>query len=187
MIEKEIDLSSLVTDFADDDDKVGFGHWLSGFTDGEGCFRIAYSEGPQRANPNRVRIHFETKFIILLRMDDRPILESIKNYFGCGVLSPRIPKTPGINPQVALEIRRPIELMHSVVPHFDRFPLRAKKRKDYEIWRQAVEIAYSVVSKPPKRRTGKGRLGFLPRWSDEERAEFKNLVGRIKTQRLFKI
>lgn len=52
-----------------------FKHWFVGFSDAEGCFRIAVN------NSNKV-ISFN--FAILLHIDDKEVLEFIKNKLNCG-------------------------------------------------------------------------------------------------------
>ena len=51
-----------------------FKQWFVGFTDAEGCFRIAI-------NNNKI-ISFN--FSILLHIDDQEVLEFIKNKLNCG-------------------------------------------------------------------------------------------------------
>ena len=52
-----------------------FKQWFVGFTDAEGCFRIAIN------NKNKV-ISFN--FSILLHIDDKEVLEFIKKKLNCG-------------------------------------------------------------------------------------------------------
>lgn len=52
-----------------------FKQWFVGFSDAEGCFRIAIN------NKNKV-ISFN--FAILLHIDDLEVLEFIKNKLNCG-------------------------------------------------------------------------------------------------------
>ena len=52
-----------------------FKQWIVGFSDAEGCFRIAIN------NKNKV-ISFN--FAILLHIDDLEVLEFIKNKLNCG-------------------------------------------------------------------------------------------------------
>ena len=123
-------------------DKDSFGHWLSGFVDGEGCFGI-YCYSNKRTNEfNPGALSFE--FSIQLREDDRDILEEIQRYFNCGHLavgSRRKARAEGkvnARDQIKFSCKKLSEILGAIIPHFDEYPLRAKKRGDFEIWKRAV-------------------------------------------------
>lgn len=102
-----------------------FGNWLAGFIDGEGCFWIR----PEHKSGWSVR------FRIGVRDDDAPILDEIQRRTGLGLL--RYRDHANGNPQVYWEVFRK-EHQELLVELLDRFPLRAKKARDFAIWRQAV-------------------------------------------------
>lgn len=95
--------------------------WLAGFVDGEGCFTV-----DERGIP---------RLTIKLRADDLAVLEGLRASFG-----------GGLTVHDAAGARRPVASWHVVskrdltalLRYFDRHPLRAKKARDYAIWRQAV-------------------------------------------------
>lgn len=103
----------------------GFGHWLAGFIDGEGCFRIG-----------ETRQGFSCRFYIGIRADDRPIIEEIHKLTGLGHVNNR--RAVGDwNPQITWDISSKTDC-YRLVCLLDRYPLRAKKKRDYAIWREAV-------------------------------------------------
>lgn len=108
-----------------------FGHWLAGFVDGEGCFTIG-----------KVRKTYQCIFVVTLRDDDWPILDEAQRRTGLGhVRAHYYPKSPGWkeggNPQAAWWVSsRPH--CNAVVDLFTRFPLRAKKARDFRIWTEAI-------------------------------------------------
>lgn len=111
-----------------------FGHWLAGFIDGEGCFII---------NRKRQRcgvLCAHTRMSLRLRDDDEPILREIVAVTGLGHVI-RVPQRghDGHNrkPQVWWHVGG-IADSQRLVELLDRFPLRAKKARDYVIWREAV-------------------------------------------------
>lgn len=65
--------------FPSDIDHDAFGHYLSGFTDGEGSFVLAFRETGGLSYPLAY-------FGICLRVDDRAILELAQSYWQCGRL-----------------------------------------------------------------------------------------------------
>lgn len=99
--------------------------WFAGFVDGEGHFALA-----------PVGTGFQPRLEISLRDDDRPILEEVQAAFGGGIrVKPG--RRPGQHDQVKYAAGSR-ESLWTLVAYFDRFPLRAKKAKDYEVWREAV-------------------------------------------------
>jgi hypothetical protein len=104
-----------------------FGHWLAGFIDGEGCFRVHREKGGG---------YYACHFTLKLRDDDRAILEDIVARTGIGHLKPDLVRGSS-KPAVVWVVQSKAECVR-LVALLDRFPLRAKKRRDYEIWRQAV-------------------------------------------------
>lgn len=110
------------------DDADAFGHWFAGFADGEGCFRIK--------STNKGTYH--CRFSIGLRADDAPILHEVRDWLGFGILV-HSGKDNIKQEQWRLEINSKRGCQR-LVEVFDRYPLRAKKARDYEIWRRAVAV-----------------------------------------------
>ncbi len=168
-------------------DRCDFGHWLSGFVDGEGCFRLAHCK--EKHDPTLFRSGFG-EFAIALRSDDRPILEQIQSFFGCGYVRdrPRFPaRDGGVNPGVSFNVSRVRDLATILVPHFEQYPLHAKKSRDFLIWRRGVELLYRVKQKPRKTRGSHTYgCGQMPSWTPEEKAEFAELMNSLKAQRRYK-
>lgn len=111
-----------------------FKSWLSGFIDGEGCFSL-------RKNTSKPGFFIVT-FTLSLRADDYKIIEEIKKYFGCGDSRFFQPKKDWrMNQPPKLQVRYRIEGVtkcKKVIEHFDKYPLLAKKNKDYQIWKEAI-------------------------------------------------
>jgi|SRR5215471_4008869 len=156
-------------------DRDAFGHWLSGFVDGEGCFAV---------QANRYRRAF---FTLSLRADELPILQQIQSFLGCGRFHPhrRPPEKKNQNPAVTFAVRDVCSLMNSIVPHFERYPLRAKKAADFVVWKQMVQILYRVNQKPWCAGWHIGP-GIRFRWTEEECTEFDHLILKLKATRRFK-
>lgn len=107
--------------------------WLAGFAAGEGYFQL------RRQNHCGWRV--EPRFRIHLRADDEAILAALCAAFGGSVRRGR----NGIwTPQAHWLISSKRDLS-ALVEYFDRFPLRAKKAREYAVWREAVEL-YVVAS-----------------------------------------
>lgn len=160
------------------DNREAFGYWLSGFTDGEGNFHLARHGKSLKDGPSN---GFQAFFRINLRMDDCGILEQVREYFGCGSLFYWVRDREHLNhsAQVKFQIGSAPMLARTVVPHFDRFPLRSKKSEDYVLWREAVLRICAIQERP--------RNGNKPRWNDEDTRELSSLKDRIVEARVFRM
>jgi hypothetical protein len=110
-----------------------FGHWLAGFTDGEGCFRII--KHPQRN-------YFACSFEIKLRSDDELILEDICGQLGVGNIYHQAYRVNsyGVKSCSTVTLRFASKSECAVIQDvFRTFPLRAKKAEDCLIWCKAVD------------------------------------------------
>jgi hypothetical protein len=105
---------------------IDFGHWLAGFVDGEGSFEIQ-AKG---------RGGYFCRFVIGLRADDLPVLEEIQRVTGLGRID-LDRSNARAHPAARWKVCRKADLAE-LVRYFERFPLRAKKRRDFELWREAV-------------------------------------------------
>lgn len=166
----------IISRFAGEIDRDYFGAWLSGFVDGEGCFMLL-----RHARPSG-RIIRHARFLIALRQDDLPTLEAIQAYWGTGKIQVR--KSYGNSqPQRFFAIwNRPI-LESVLIPHFGRYPLVAKKRRDYEIWKQGVAVLARVSKRPRRCRGYEG--GIFPKWTDADGDEFDRLASLLTETRKF--
>lgn len=110
-----------------------FAHWFAGFVDGEGCFSV------HKKSVNNCET-YDCQFSISLRADDLPILEEIKRQLGgIGSLASAHRKAKGMEkPQsrYCISSKADCQRLRAV---FQVFPLRAKKRRDFEIWCDALD------------------------------------------------
>lgn len=162
--------SNSINPFPATTDRNAFGHWLSGLTDGEGCFRLSMDKASSRRTVTPT-----ASFSIKLRADDAAILHLVRSFWQCGFLESckASPSSPGTHPQVAYRVCSSIDLEKTVIPHFERYPLRAKKAGDFSIWKAAVFLMRKVQNARRKSLGGYG--GTLPRWNEETREEFNRL------------
>lgn len=167
-------LKNPITPFPADINRDYFGAWLSGFTDGEGCFRLDTSKQGGRYIP-------KAAFQIGLRDDDSEVLYLIQSYFMCGLVMQSETKLG--NPQTRLLIRDVSSLWEKVVPHFNTFPLLAKKKNDFVIWREGVCLMHDVTSTPFRNRIGS--RGRLPRWNEQDLDKFYDLQDSLLLQRMY--
>ncbi|MFH1542011.1 MAG: LAGLIDADG family homing endonuclease [bacterium] len=115
-------------------------YYVSGFCDGEASFVIAKNGGQH--------VPF---FALKLRIDEKPLLDSIMAFFGCGRIY-----TYGHNPKAKhySAKRRPVcfykvtkllDLEDNIVSHFSRYPLAGKKAQAFAEWKKLVRMAIEGV------------------------------------------
>lgn len=169
-------------------DRVSFGHWLSGFVDGEGCFKLNGRRDCDTMKP-------ACQFTIALRADDLSALQDIQSYWQCGQLhfsdNSRC-KIPNAKPTACLSVVKLADLAEIVVSHFDAFPLRAKKAADFLIWKEAVSLCRTVTKQKQtytfrlnKSGTRNSFAGISPKWQPDQIARYFELKEQLRSQRSF--
>lgn len=163
--------------FPSDIDRDYFGAWLSGFTDGEGCFGLMRASS-KPTDP-------KTVFSIKLRRDDGAVLYLLQSFWQCGriYLTENKSLVAGVNPSVTFSVGRLHDHLRVVIPHFEKYPLLAKKRRDFTIWKQGVLLKHEVSCRPIRSRGY--NAGHLPRWTKEELEYFSSLIVSLKEQRKY--
>jgi hypothetical protein len=110
-------------------------HYIVGFVDGEDCFSVSLNKNGDRLP--EVRLIFE----IELREDDEPILHEIQKLLDCGNIYrldyERYAKWP---PHVKLKVSNFKDISIKIIPFFQRYPLQAKKRLQFETFCQTAEL-----------------------------------------------
>lgn len=98
--------------------------WFAGFADGEGCFFITLDGSSHRVG-----------FSISLRADDAAILGDLRTAFG-GSLGPV--RARGNAREKCQWSATSAASLRALIDYFDAHPLRAKKARDYTVWRRAA-------------------------------------------------
>jgi hypothetical protein len=109
-------------------DDEALNHFIAGYVSGEGSFYISAPKTPAG--------QWQCGFSLKVREDDRELVEAVwlaldragRIYSGAAV---------------TLTIRRLNELVNTVIPFFDRYPLRGKKRANFGLWQQAVLMMWN--------------------------------------------
>jgi len=164
----------VIPPFPADIDREKFANWLSGFTDGEGCFYAGIG-----TDCRSKRYHVPTvRFEIGLRHDDIAILRLIRSYFGCGTIQFYERKKPISNkkPAAHLTIQRSSDLISAIIPHFVAYPLRAKKARDFEIWRPIAVFTNKIMS-------AKRQSLSIPKWSLANLDLFRQMSAHLRANR----
>ncbi len=117
--------------------KIGLDPWyVTGLIDGEGCFcLIVNTENKKRKHSISTYRYWVVDFSLHMREDDRPILEKVQKFFQAGRLNAIVK-----HGAVHFNIRDRMDIITKLIPHFEKYPLQAKKQKDFLLWKEAVLI-----------------------------------------------
>jgi hypothetical protein len=118
------------------------GQFIAGLVTGEGCFFITLQMN------HGAKWQVTCGFSIRMRADDRELVKMVwqaLNFSGniFDVLTKRYQyqwDSIRRHDSVGLQIRSVKELVQCVIPFFERYPLRGQKRRNYELWKEAVQI-----------------------------------------------
>lgn len=179
---------SNIPPFPDDIDRRAFGAWLSGFTDAEASFILRIN--PDKREGREGRSFCIAYYRITLRADDRKILETIRSFWQCGTLhhAKAHPNVRNAKPTTVYNIARIADLMETVIPHFEAYPIFSKKRRDFAIWRKGVGLIAEVQGRRWRHRPGawpSRHGGYQYRWMESDVQEFRSLSEQLIAQRRF--
>ena len=119
-----------------------FYKWFSGITDGEGCMYARLKPLPS----GNTTVYCEFK--IGLRIDDKPILDSIQQRLNIGMVH-RVKAGRGdAKAQAVFRVIDQDELYNNILPIFSKYRLNSKKQKDFDVWKRIVTIC--ATSDPTK-------------------------------------
>ena len=102
--------------------------WITGFVDGEGCFHVGI-------NPHsEMTIGYQVlpEFTVVQHKRDIQLLHALKAYFGCGVVRSNHAD------RMAYRVRGIKHLLENIIPFFIKYPLKSKKRTDFEKFREVL-------------------------------------------------
>ncbi|MBI3638368.1 LAGLIDADG family homing endonuclease [Candidatus Wolfebacteria bacterium] len=115
------------------------GDYIAGFVDGEGCFALKFRRDVRHERKNQpVYFYWDIEFAITLRGDDLEILKDIQNTLECGKISININKRN----MARFSVNKIEDLSDKIIPFFKQHHLRAKKKEDFKLWKEAVYIMY---------------------------------------------
>jgi hypothetical protein len=110
-----------------------FSWYITGFADGEGCFSISFN----RRAKLKTGIEVRPSFCIAQNKRSLQVLKNIHAYFGCGAI--RFSKR---DQMYKYEVRSISDLRTRIIPHFQKYPLRTSKARDFEIFTEVCDMIF---------------------------------------------
>ena len=103
---------------------------MVGFVDGEGCFFVGINPQPEMTSGFQVL----PEFTVVQHERDIQLLHALKAFFGCGVIRTNHAE------RMAYRVRSLDHLNESIVPFFEKHPLKSKKRVDFAKFRKILQL-----------------------------------------------
>lgn len=104
-------------------------NYITGFTDGEGCFTAGISSDSKYKTSYRVKATFQ----IGLHVNDSALLKQIKLFFGVG----NITKLGKESVQYRVS---GLDDLNVIINHFNLYPLLTKKYYDYLLFKEVIDL-----------------------------------------------
>jgi hypothetical protein len=114
------------------EERVPLDPWfVSGLTEGEGCFCIALA----LRGKLRTGLEIRPSFSLSLNEKDLELLRDLQAFFGCGWI--RESKT---DRTYKYEARAVADLLDPIIPHFERHPLRGSKANSFAAFADVCQM-----------------------------------------------
>jgi hypothetical protein len=110
--------------------KIG---WITGFVDGEGCFSINFIRQPDRKDRKGYRTGFQVahEFAVAQGAKSAHSLHELRQFFGVGAVYVNKRYDNHKEHMYRYCVRKRSDLMDSIIPFFERYPLRTSKQVDF--------------------------------------------------------
>nr|YP_010183864.1 hypothetical protein LI437_mgp05 [Coccidioides posadasii]QVG61987.1 hypothetical protein [Coccidioides posadasii] len=106
-------------------------NWLSGFSEGEGCFYISIYKSPK----SKIGLATQLVFKLTQHIRDYSLLKGIEDYLKCGRVEIRKNKEGCDYTVTSIKA-----LKEYIIPFFEKYPLEGSKLLNYEDFKKAFEI-----------------------------------------------
>jgi hypothetical protein len=107
-------------------------YYVTGFSDGESCFHVSLL----KSKGYKVGYQVRAIFTLQLHTKDLLLLSNIQSFFsGVGVITKKSTVKAAIYSVQSLK-----EITEVIVPHFDKYPLLTKKKADFILFKQVIEL-----------------------------------------------
>ena len=121
---------------------IEFRGWVIGFVDGEGCFSIGFVRQAGRPGRNGYRTGYQVahEFAVTQGAQSVSVLHELHEYFGVGQVIANRRNDNHREHLYRYVVRRREDLLETVIPFFQQYPLRTSKQQNFEKFVVVVEM-----------------------------------------------
>jgi len=105
--------------------------YITGFTDGEGCFQVSFSLRKKM----KFDIEVRPSFSVSQHKRNKEIILFFQKFFKCGGV-----RFSSRDQNYKYEARSIKDLTNTIIPHFDKFPLQTSKQEEFERFKKVCHI-----------------------------------------------
>lgn len=140
--------------------------YIAGYVDGEGCFGLQFRKDVRHERKGSpVYYSWKAQFMIAARKDEIDLFERIKYTLCCGEIYNQ--RKNNITEEIHYCVSNLDNLKSVICPFFKKYQLQAKKKYDFELWSEAINIM--CKNKKQKANVQKGKRGFSKNnWAQED-------------------
>ncbi len=120
----------------DQQERLEIGHWIVGFTDGEGCFSVSIF----RNNTSKNGWQVFPEFVITQGEKSLSALEVFERYFECGKIFVNKRYDNHSEHLYRYCVRSVQDLREKIIPFFKEHALKTAKKNDFEIFVEIVDM-----------------------------------------------
>lgn len=106
-------------------------YYVTGLVEGEGSFYV----GILPRLLEHVKREVRPSFSLSQNKENKEIIFLLKEFFDCGSIRPSRKDNT-----LKYEVRSLEDLSERVVPHFEKYPLRGQKRKDFKVFKEIIGL-----------------------------------------------
>ena len=114
--------------------------WVLGFVDGEGCFSVGFVRQNGGGGRRGYRTGWQVAHDFAVVQGERSVgcLHALREFFGVGRVFANRRHDNHREDMHMFVVRKRSDLLETVIPFFERYPLRSSKRVDFEKFAQIV-------------------------------------------------
>ena len=116
--------------------------WVIGFVDGEGCFSIGFIRQPNRENRRGYRTGYQVAHEFAVTQGEQSVssLHDLVTFFGVGQVVVNRRHDNHRERMYRYVVRRRKDLLDTIIPFFQRYPLRTSKQRNFEKFAECVDL-----------------------------------------------
>jgi LAGLIDADG DNA endonuclease family protein len=116
--------------------------WVIGFVDGEGCFSIGFVRQPDRTGRRGYRTGYQVahEFAVTQGAQSLACLRELEEFFGVGQVVVNRRQDNHREHLYRYVVRKRAELLGTVIPFFERHPMRSSKQQNFRKFARCVEL-----------------------------------------------
>jgi len=121
---------------------IEFRGWVIGFVDGEGCFSIGFIRQPHRPGRVGYRLGYQVahEFAVTQGAQSVHCLHDIREFFGVGQVLDNKRYDNHREDLYRYVVRNRVELLETIIPFFQRYPMRSSKQQNFEKFARCVDL-----------------------------------------------